>query len=352
MTSFYWNPLSRNAFSMKQRLFATLICACLGTGLAYAEPPAAADEDDSASVVAPGRLPKIELTPQLLHQFLVAEFAGHRGQMALAVSAYQDLVVKTRDPRVARRAAEIALYAHQYNAALDDARIWVEADPDSEPARQMLASLLAASGRSEELATQVAKMLSSAGPGPALGNALLRLNSVFSRSPDKASVQRLIDQVTAPYLGVAEAHFARAIAAYEARDPQSAGSEIDRALALRPDWEQAALVRAQIAPRGPEMLEGLRSFVVANPKAMDARLAYARALVSEKRYEDARREFNSILAVSAENPDVIYAIAVLSLQLNEPGLAEGHLKRLVDLGYSEADSARLYLGQIAEERKQ
>ena len=153
MTSFYWNPLSRNAFSMKQRLFATLICACLGTGLAYAEPPAAADEDDSASVVAPGRLPKIELTPQLLHQFLVAEFAGHRGQMALAVSAYQDLVVKTRDPRMARRAAEIALYAHQYNAALDDARIWVEADPDSEPARQMLDSLLAASGRSEELAT-------------------------------------------------------------------------------------------------------------------------------------------------------------------------------------------------------
>jgi tetratricopeptide (TPR) repeat protein len=335
---------------MKQRLLTTLILASLGIGLVHMESAAAADDEETTAAVAPSRLPKIELTPQLLHQFLVAEFAGHRGQIGLAVSAYRDLAITTRDPRIAQRAAEIALFARQYNAALDDARIWVDADPDSEQARQMLASLLAASGRSEELATQVAKMLTTA--GPRLGASLLGLNAIFSRSPDKVAVQKLIFQVTDPYLGIAEAHFTRAVAAYEARDAQSASAEAERALALRPDWEQAALLRAQVTPRSSDMIEGLRSFVAANPKARDARIAYARALVSEKRYEEARREFNTILADNKDNADAIYAVAVLSLQLNDPGLAEGHLKRLVDLGYSEADSARLYLGQIAEERKQ
>ncbi|MDO8932881.1 MAG: tetratricopeptide repeat protein [Rhodocyclaceae bacterium] len=329
---------------MKLRLLVTLICASLGSGFVHADDAVVAPDD----VAAAARLPRIDLTPQLLHQFLVAEMAGHRGQMALAVGAYRDLAKSTRDPRVARRAAEIAIYARQYDAALDAARIWVDADPDSQGARQMLASLLAASGRGDELSVHVAKMLAAAGPD--IGPALLRLNRVFARSTDKAAVQRLIDEVTAPYLGMAEAHFARSIAAVEAQDLFRSRAEVERALALRPDWEQAALLRAQVSPRA-EVLDGLKRFVADNPKAREARLAYARALVGEKRFEEARREFADILADNPDNADVIYAVAVLSLQLGDTALAEVHLKRLVELGYSEAGSARLYLGQIAEEKK-
>jgi tetratricopeptide (TPR) repeat protein len=109
-------------------------------------------------------------------------------------------------------------------------------------------------------------------------------------------------------------------------------------------------VRAQVAPK-PENLEGLKEFIARNPKARDARIAYARVLVGEKRFEEARREFAGILEDNPDNADVIYAVAVLSLQLNDPALAEKHLKRLVDIGHTEANTARLYLGQIAEERK-
>lgn len=333
---------------MKQRLLAFLVCAALG-GLAHAH-DAVADEGDGPVAAAAERLPKQELTPQLLHQFLVAELAGHRGQFALSVSAYRDLTKATRDPRVAKRAAEIALHARQYDAALDAARLWVEFDAESAQARQTFASLLAATGRIDELAVQVSKMLSTAGAD--LGPMLLRLNRVFARSSDKRAVQKLIGEVTEPYLGIAEAHFARAIAAFEAQDAAMARHEIERALSLRPNWEQAAVVRAQVMPRGPEMVEGLRSFVADNPAAQEARLAYARALVGEKRYEEARQEFVVLLKNNPDNPDVIYAVAVLSLQLNEPGPAEGHLRRLVDMGYAESDSARLYLGQIAEQKKQ
>ncbi|HEX8988667.1 MAG TPA: tetratricopeptide repeat protein [Rhodocyclaceae bacterium] len=332
---------------MKPRLLVLLLLACAGIGAAGADE--AAPGDDAPAAASSPALPNISLTPHLLHEFLVAEIAAQRGQTALAVGSYLDMARSTRDPRVAKRAAEIALFGRRYDAALEAARIWTETEPESQQARQMLAGLLAAAGRNDELSVQIGKMLAAAGKD--VGPALLRLNRVFARSADKVAVHKLIDQVTAPYLGIAEAHFARAIAAYEAQDLIAARQEIDRALSLRPDWEQAALVRAQLAPHDPQTLEDLGRFVAANPKAKDARLAYARALVSAKRYEDARSEFSKLLADNPNNGDVIYAVAVLSLQLNDRSLAEANLKRLVELGYGEADSARLYLGQIAEERK-
>ena len=330
---------------MKSRLFAALAVTCLAAAPLRAQEINPHAELDEAAIA---NLPKIELTPQLLMRFLVAEMAGHRGEVALALGTYRDLAKQTRDPRVARRATEIAVFARQYEPALESARLWVELEPQSQQGRQMLASLLAAAGRTEELSGHVAKLLEGAGAN--VGPALLRLNQVFARSTDKAAVRKVIDEVTRPYIGIAEAHFARAIACYEAQDPYRAKLEIDRALAIRPDWEQAALVRAQVTPP-PEGLEGLKAFVALYPNARDARIAYARGLVGEKRFEDARREFSGILADNPDNADVIYAVAVLSLQLNDPTLAEKHLKRLLEVGHAEADTARLYLGQIAEERK-
>jgi tetratricopeptide (TPR) repeat protein len=177
------------------------------------------------------------------------------------------------------------------------------------------------------------------------------LNRTLHRYADKKAVQRIIEQVTSPYVGVAEAHFARAQAAQAANEAGTAIEEIDRALALRPDWEQAALMRAQLLfPRGAgEVTAYLSQFVAANPKALEARLIYARALVSERRYTDARREFAELLAAHPDNGDVIYAMAVLSIQLNELAEAETHLKRLVEIDYPEINAARLYLGQIAED---
>lgn len=345
---------------MKHRFLTVLLAACFCGGVAHAEglaaagesePEAAGDPDTSASARAATRpnLPKLALTPEMLHQFLVAEIAGQRGHLALAVGAYRDLARTTRDPRVAQRAAEIALYARQYEPAIESARIWAELAPESQAARQMLASLLAASGRSDELAAHVSKML--AGEGARIGEALLRLPRIFSRNPDKAAVRRLIDQVTDPYLGIAEAHFTRAVAAFEAQDALRAQIESQRALSLRPDWEQAALLHAQVTANRAEAIEDLARFVEANPKANEARLTLARLLVSERRYEQARRHFGTLLSGNPDNPDIIYAVAVLSLQLNEPSLAEGHLRRLVELGYAESNAAKLYLGQIAEERR-
>jgi tetratricopeptide (TPR) repeat protein len=327
---------------MKHRLLPALIAAALAFSVQAEE----GDSSDQPSAA----LPNQELTPRLVYEFLLAEIAGGRGDLGLASEAYMDLARTTRDPRVVRRAAEVALFARRYDAALDAARLWTEIEPKAAQPNQMLISLLAATGRTADLEAKLSQQLADA--GGQVGEMLLQINRMLARHPDKKAVQTLVSRLTEPYLGLAEAHFARAQAAHGAGDMAQSAAELDRAIELRPDWEQAALARAQMTTDPAEAARFLGRFVSANPKALDARLAYARSLVVVKRYGEARAEFKTLLTNHPDSGDVIYAVAVLSLQLNDLDEAEEQLKRLIGMNHAESTAARLYLGQIAEERKQ
>jgi tetratricopeptide (TPR) repeat protein len=321
-------------------VFALALTLASVSGWAQAPAPAVADP-----VPKVDRLPKQELTAQILYQFLLAEIAAQRGQFGFAAGAFADLAKGTRDPRVVRRAAEVAFHARQYDAALEATRLWLALEPDSQQARQMLSTLLLAGGRIDELAASLARDIAAA---PNAGEGLLRILRAFARYPDKAIVLRLIDKLSEPYLELSEARFVRAQAAAGAGNVDRARAEIDKALELRPGWEPAALFKADLLPKGAAQLEFLKGWLTDNPDAQQARLGYARGLVGEKRYEDARVEFRRLLAANPDNPDMLYAVGVLSLQVGDAGDAEQQLKRFVEIGRGEQNPARFYLGQIAE----
>ncbi|MCF8150616.1 MAG: tetratricopeptide repeat protein [Burkholderiaceae bacterium] len=301
-----------------------------------------------AAPAATDRLPKQELTGQILYQFLLAEIAAQRGQFGLSASAYLELATSTRDPRIVRRAAEIAFHARQYDAALEAARLWQSLEPESPQAKQMLATLLLASGRLEELAASLVRDLAAEAPQN-VGSALIKIVRAFTRYPDKSAVRSLLDRVTEPYLNLAEAHFVRAQAAHGVGDTESAQREIDRALELRPNWELVALFKADLLPKGAAQTEFLKNYLLENPGAQDVRLGYARGLVAEKRYEEARIEFRRLLLANPDNPEMIYAVGILSLQVNDTVDAEQQLKRFIETGRGDPNPARFYLGQITEQ---
>jgi len=296
-------------------------------------------------------LPNQELTGQIVYQALLAEIAGQRGNFGLSASAYLDLARSTHDPRLARRAAEIALHGRNLEMALQAARLWVEIDPDSLQARQMLAGLLVSANRLDELQPHVAKLLAQ--EGETLSDGLMRLNRLFARHPDKKAVLAIVEQLTLPYVGLAEAHFARAQAALNAAEWQRGVVEADKALALRPDWDVAVMLKAQLQRLdSPETAsETLRAYLASHPQAREVRLQYARSLVGARKFPQARTEFQRLLVDFPGNADVIYAVAVLSMQLADWGAAEDNFKKLLSQDFAEQDTVRLYLGQIAEEGK-
>ena len=294
--------------------------------------------------------PAGELTPQILYQFMFAEVAATRGQMPLSVAAYLDLAKTTRDPGIAKRAAEVALNARQYDAALAATRLWVELEPNSAGAQQMAVTLAAAFGRIDEVGLHLPRALAlDPEHAPSL---MMRLNRLLARISDKAAAYKVVADASEPYPKMPEAHFARAQAAYAAKEMARAQADVDAALALRPDWEYAILFRALLVQSDPPaVIAVLQPFVKANPEASDARLGLARALVAERRFEDALAEFKQVLALQPNNPDVIYATGLLSMQAHDYETAEIQLRRLVDMNYAESNLVRTYLGQIAEEKK-
>ena len=337
---------------MKKRSPLLALLLLLSGACAWAQAQAPAAVPAAAPAAAPpekadDRLPKQELTGQILYQFLLGEIATRRGQYPLAAAALLDLANTTRDPRIARRAADVAYHSRQHEVALDAARLWLSLEPESQQARQMQSTLLLSSGRIDELAASLAPDLARAVPDA--GETLLKLARAFARYSDKKALHQLFNQLTQPYLELAEARYVRAQAELGIGDIARAGSEIDQALALRPNWDAAALFKAELLPKGVARIDFLKTWLEANPGAQDVRLAYARSLVGEKRYEDARVEFRRLLAANPESPEMLYAVGILALQVNDATEAEQQLRRYVGVGRGDVNPARFYLGQIAEQ---
>src|SRR5882672_6666004 len=122
---------------------------------------------DSQEPSPPSALPNQDLSETVLYEFLLAEIATQRGNVGLAAQAYVDLAKRTRDPRIARRAAEVALYARMNGAAIEAAQVWQEADPQSVRARQALAGLLLNAGRYDEALPHLKRMLAEGDTKPA-----------------------------------------------------------------------------------------------------------------------------------------------------------------------------------------
>jgi len=297
-------------------------------------------------------IPSGDLNEPMLYEFLLGEIAVQRGDNGLAAQTFLDLARRTRDPRVARRAVEVANQARMPELALDAARLWYELDSASTQSLQVLAALLVANKRAEEAVPYLEKLLVSEGVNAE--NGFMQLNRMLASNPDKAANLRVVRRLATKYPQLPQAHFAISQAAYAAGDEEAALTSIRRAKALRPDWELAVLLEAQILQRRSPgtAAKVLGDFVAANPNSREARLNYARMLILDKRLPEARKQFEAVLAASPGNPEVVYAVGLLAFQLKDYEVAEENMKRLLALGYRDPDGVRYVLGQIAEEQKQ
>ncbi|HKO88534.1 MAG TPA: tetratricopeptide repeat protein [Burkholderiales bacterium] len=228
-------------------------------------------------------LPKQKLSNDILYGFLIGEMAAQRGNYSLAAQTFLELTRRTRDPRLARRAVEMAIVARQPQTAIEATRLWVATEPDA-----------------------------------------------------------------------AEAHYAMAQVALQTGQQQSALDEIRKATTLKPGWESAVLLEAQLLQRivgGDAARERLAAHLQTHPLAYNVRINYGRLLWAEKKFPEARAEFERVLKDNPANLDVLITVAELSAQLQDYDSAERYFKRVLEEDGRNNDLARIYLGQVAEARK-
>jgi tetratricopeptide (TPR) repeat protein len=297
-------------------------------------------------------LPSMPLTPEVLFHVLLGEIAGQRSQLDVSVPALSRAALTTRDPRLAERATLAGLYARRPVDALPNAMLWVELRPQSSEAHEALAAVFMELGKMPEAQQQFEKVIALGGDA-GLAQSYLRIAAALGRQSKRADALEMMIALARLHPDQAVAQYALAHLAVRVSDLDTATTAIDRALVINPAWEEAALFKARVLVSQKDMPGVLRfydQYLDRYPRASNMRLGYARHLVDLKQWDKARVQFMRVVADSPRDAEATFTVALIALQSNELDEAERFLKRTLDL-QPENDQARLYLGQVAEQRK-
>ena len=242
------------------------------------------------------------------------------------------------------------MFATQPGIALQASTLWAELDPSSQDAQQASSQLLIASGNLKEAKPHMQKLLAKE---ENRANNFLYLNALLANQKDKAEVLNAIAEFALPYPKLPEAHFAIAQAALIADKPTIAQIELNTANKLRPGWELAAQLQGQmLLKKSPDKaIDYFQGFLKQYPKANDVRMSYAKTLVSQKRFDEAKPEFVKLVESSRGSPEISAVVGLLSLESNDYPMADKYLQQSISSGFKDPEQLYGYLGRSAERQK-
>jgi len=338
-------------------VIALMAAACAQTNLSTVTPvepgPEPEQEEAQARItgVEPVR-PSIALSEYLLYKLLLAEIAGHRGMLDTSIEYYLELARHTRDHRIVERAARIAVYARDDDAALAAARLWVELDPRNPDPHQVLAIMKLRAGDLEQAAEHLQDIFAYS-EGEA-DEKLWMIANLLGSERDKDAVLEVMEKLVATQDSSPGALYAFAHVAARLEDLERSRELLEDTLALAPDNNNAALSYISILQRLGREQEALswleKKLAKGGENDFNLRMAYARLLMEVRQFGKALDQFELLVDREPENIDVLYALGLLYLQSSRLEEAETLFKKLSAQEHL-TDTANYYLGRIAEEKR-
>lgn len=328
-----------------------------------------AQQPDSAPAPTPVNS---ALNSELFYQLLLGELSAQRGDVGVGFSLMLDAARKTGDARLYQRAVEIALEARAGESALQAARAWRQAHPNSREANRYVLQILIGLNRLGETVEPLRREIALA---EAKDRALTitLLPRYFARASDKKAAAEVLEQALAEHLnqGANNTNSANGAAAWtavgrlrlEAGDSAGALEAARRGQALDARADGPVLLAlALMAPNQPGAEAIVRKHLEGRP-LVEVRLAYTRALLDAQRYAEATQQVTLVTNEKPEQAEAWLIRGTLELQDNRPDQAERSLKQFLELmqtrrsnnGVEEPNralaQAYLSLAQIAEQRK-
>lgn len=313
--------------------------------------PAPSKPAPAKAAPAPAVQAQTDLSPELLFRLMLAEIAGQRGQIDVAVNQYLEAAKASRDPKVIERATRIAVYARDNEKAMQAAQLWTEVEPNSVEAHQVAAAMYVRTGNTKLAHEQLEQVINLSPNGE--HNIFLLITSLLSKESDKQTALDVMKELVATRKDNPEALYAYAQLALIVGDLDAASTSAQEVIKLRPEWADAHILYSNALYRQGkkvQSMEELKKAIENNPSNVVLRDYYARRLVDEKRYEEARAQFEALLEYSPGNTEAEYALGLLSLQTNDLKASEKIFKKLVKDG-KRVNESSYYLGQIAEQRE-
>jgi tetratricopeptide (TPR) repeat protein len=294
--------------------------------------------------------PGTQKESELVYLMLAAELQGQRGQFEDALGNYLKASELTRDPRVAARATQIALYLKNKDRALAAAKLWRERDPGNPDAIRLLAILELKAGNAPAALDQLTHLLVM--PNVDLEGTLIEVVKVLDAEVPKDDAMGLLRRLIDRFPSMAELHFAYALLAADKNEFQLALAETERALSLHPDWNRARLLQAQVMSQmgdSDAAREVIQKALKSDPNNSRLRLIYSQFLAKAGDFPGAVRELDRIIAKEPDNEDARFGLALAAVELGQLDKAKAAFLQLADSQRWKMQSY-FYLGLIEARR--
>ena len=360
-----------NYHGQMTKLLLGVFCSLYLVGLpVWAQTSKPADTPLNDLAVA-GQTPLLEtskLDAELFYRLLVGEITARDGDPAAGFALMLDTARKTNDGTLYQRAIEIALQSRSGDAALQAAKAWQLAQPNSKDANRYVLQILIALNRVQDTLEPLRKTIDLATAAERL-QAIASVPRAYARVGDKKLASTVIENALSTYVinptTSATAWTTIGRARLAAGDMSGALDAAQKGQASDSKAEGPVLVALELmSPKLPAAEALVKKYMTGNPKPMpEVRMSYARALLDAQRYGEANAE---VQIVTKDKPEFSPAWLVLgSLQLQDSQLASAQtsFERYVALETASSrkgdddepdrglTQAYLSLAQVAEKRK-
>lgn len=292
------------------------------------------------------------LDPELLYSVLVGEIAGQRGDLNLAAKEYWYAAQTSHNVEIAERATRISMYAKNWELTEKSARLWLKLSQNAIKAHQALALSFFYRQKLDATVREFKNLVNRFERGKEQG--LLLVAKLLEKEPAHDFTLQVLQQLINAYPDYAQAWYAYAILALKAKAFPQAERAIEQAIQRQPEWDKAIILHAHIL-LSQEKSEAAISVLkqgLESKDNYDLRFSLAKALFELKRYDESIEQFKKLLANKKhkKSEDVIYALALLSLQTNRYDQSKYYLIQLLNSDEYK-NEASYYLGQLEETQK-
>ncbi len=344
---------SRHASSVLALLFTSLLTACATVDERKVEEERMESLVDAAETTPPALPPPEEIeygsfSEDVLTRVIIAEMAGQRGYNQKALADYLGLARETNDINIIKRASRIASFMRDVQAAIEMGNMWLAREPDSQEALRTLAFQMVTLGRYQEALNHMERLLD-------LG-ASIDFRLITNRTALDENVTLYLDALIADFndlrakypqdqsIRLALAHL------YQQNDQVPQAYALVSELAVEMDDAPEVVIlevelleqMGQAGQARRRLQQSLRS----NENNKQLRFQYARKLVDEERYREARDQFKIIVEQNPDDFDMLYSLALISMEIKMLSDARIYFQRMVE-NAQRLDDAHYYLGYIS-----
>jgi tetratricopeptide (TPR) repeat protein len=293
---------------------------------------------------------KSSIDPEILFTLLTAELAGQRGQYDIALDGYIEVAKRTQDAKFSERAVMIAMYVKNSNKTKEALGLWLRQDPKNLSARKIAALLALRSGNKSEATEHLNAMLIYDATG--FESALLELAGVIQKEGRVDIIYDVLDELSKQHKDNAEIYFIQSLMALQKKDKNLAETKIQQTLRLKPDWEKAVILQAQIAVFGGDFNKAKLLLSDASdkyPNNSKINRMLAQILIKTGGYKEAIELYKKIILADPKDFESQFAEGLVHLQLDQDQQAEDVFKKMLeqpDWRYQ----ACFYLGKLEEKQ--